>query len=66
MNTLELAVAKSNRFTVAVQSYAVFLLAYYMYVVERICEGVTREEVSGCSRESCQTDLVELLPIRYP
>ena len=46
MNTLELAVAKSNRFTVAVQSYAVFLLAYYMYVVERICEGVTREEVS--------------------
>ena len=66
MNTLELAVAKSNRFTVAVQSYAVFLLAYYMYVVERICEGVTREEVSVCSRESCQTDLVELLPIRYP
>ena len=30
MNTLELAVAKSNRFTVAVQSYAVFLLAYYV------------------------------------
>ena len=66
MNTLELAVVKSRRITVAVQSYAVFLLAYYMYVVERICEGVTREEVSVCSRESCQTDLVELLPIRYP
>ena len=66
MNTLELAVAKSNRFTVAVQSYAVFLLAYYMYVVERICEGVTREEVSVYRRESCRTDLVELRTIRYP
>jgi len=30
MNTLELAVVKSNRITVAFQSYAVFLLAYYM------------------------------------
>ena len=66
MNTLELAVAKSNRFTVAVQSYAVFLLAYYVKVVERICEGVTREEVSVYSRESCRTDLVELRTIRYP
>ena len=30
MNTLELAVVKSNRITVAVQPYAFFLPAYYM------------------------------------